>query len=233
MKKAENRNPKETKPTKGSSRRQSPQKPTILVAGDAAIDWFLYPVAADGGPANFRQLSAMHSTAVPGGVCLLTHFLREMVAAEGGHSFVAGPELKDRVLREFSPDRVIHSNAILEDPDSGDEKKRNQRLRISRALGFMGPAEGIPRFRFPSSPTPRADVIVLDDVGNGFRDDPRAWPSALKGANQPWVIHKVSSPLAGGLLWERLAKSHHEKRMVVVTAEALRQITEVQLSSGL
>ncbi|MCB1090308.1 MAG: AAA family ATPase [Verrucomicrobiae bacterium] len=74
---------------------------------------------------------------------------------------------------------------------------------------------------------------MLDDVGNGFRDDPRAWPSALKGANQPWVIHKVSSPLAGGLLWERLAKSHHEKRMVVVTAEALRQITEVQLSSGL
>lgn len=221
------------KPAGESSSGPSARKPTLLVAGDAAIDWFLYPVSADAGPTNWRQLPAMHSRAVPGGVCLLTHFLKQIVEVEGGQSTVLGPELKNRQLREFSPDKVIHSNAILEDPDAGDEKKRNQRLRIGHSLGFMGPAQGSPQFRFPTSSTPSADVIVLDDVGNGFRNDQRAWPSALKGANQPWVVHKMSSPLAEGSLWDALAKSPSEKRLVVVTAEALRQVQEVQISSGL
>ncbi|MBL9151868.1 MAG: AAA family ATPase [Verrucomicrobiales bacterium] len=216
-----------------ASSRNSTRKPIVLVAGDAAIDWFLYPVSADAGPTNWRQLPAMHSMAAPGGVCLLTHFLKQIVEVEGGHSSVVGPELKDRQLREFSPDKVIHSNAILEDPDSSDDEKRNQRLRIGQSLGFMGPAQGSPQFRFPTASTPSADVIVLDDVGNGFRTDQRVWPSALKGTNQPWVIHKMSSPLATGNLWEKLSKSPSDKRLVVVTADALRQITEVQISSGL
>ena len=238
MRKSRNRKPKPAteepaKPAKGKPTGQSVKRPVILVAGDAAIDWFLYPVPAGSSNTNWRQLPSMHSTAVPGGVCLLTHFLKQMVKAEGGRSVVVGPELNEPQLREFPPDKVIHSNAILEDPDAGDKQRQGQRLRISKALGFMGPAQGTPQLRFPAVPTPVADIIVLDDVGNGFRDDLKGWPSPLKGSNQPWVVHKMSSPLATGPLWDRLTKSHPEKRVVVVTAEALRQIAEVQLSSGL
>ncbi len=50
--------------------------------------------------------------------------------------------------------------------------------------------------------SPEADLVVLDDSDLGFRDQPELWPIALhnKGKNRPWVMLKVTHPLAQGLL---------------------------------
>ncbi len=80
---------------------------------------------------------------------------------------------------------------------------------------------------------PCADLVVLDDADLGFRDRPELWPAALTTAgSHPWVLVKMSRPVAHGKLWDHLCEHHAEKLIVVMTVNDLR-LTEVQISHGL
>ena len=51
-----------------------------------------------------------------------------------------------------------------------------------------------------------ADIIVIDDSNLGFRDHPAHWPQAirhpLKDKKAPWIIVKMTGPVAEGALWD-------------------------------
>jgi hypothetical protein len=81
--------------------------------------------------------------------------------------------------------------------------------------------------------SPDTHLVVLDDAGLGFRDQPELWPASLTvPGSDPWVLVKMSRPLVQGKLWDHLLKNHAKKLIVVMTANDLR-LTEVNISHGL
>jgi len=83
--------------------------------------------------------------------------------------------------------------------------------------------------RVVDDPT-EVDIVVLDDAGLGFRDRPALWPKSLQNREQkPWVILKMSKPVAEGPLWDHLFEAYAKNLIIVTTIADLRQ-TEVQIS---
>ena len=80
---------------------------------------------------------------------------------------------------------------------------------------------------------PNAEIVVIDDGGNGFRDEEPAWPAALRDKRkESLLVLKTYHPLARGRLWELLQRAHAKRLVVVVSADDLR--TEgVQISRQL
>jgi hypothetical protein len=78
-----------------------------------------------------------------------------------------------------------------------------------------------------------ADLVVVDDADLGFRSNREAWPASLTQPDcQPWVLVKMSRPIAQGELWDHLCAHHSNRLIAVMTVDELR-LTEVQISQGL
>jgi len=78
--------------------------------------------------------------------------------------------------------------------------------------------------------TTDADIVMLDDAALGFRDRSDVWPAAIQNpSHNPWIVLKMSNPVAKGPLWEHLLEHFAERLIVVTTIDDLRQ-TEVQIS---
>ena len=79
-----------------------------------------------------------------------------------------------------------------------DEKKTS---RIGEFCGFGGPSSGSDpetknAIQAIDGDDPDADLVILDDSGNGFRDNRDSWPQAIKtSGKKPIVILKVYRPL--------------------------------------
>jgi hypothetical protein len=137
---------------------------------------------------------------------------------------VISPRLKE--IKSISPMDVLHSNAELDlFCYSSDCENRSEKVyRIKRCRGFTGPTTDSPKelLRFEDD-NPDCDMVVLDDAGNGFRDDEESWPLAITGNGKtPTVIYKMHRPLASGKLWEHVSENHAKRLVVVVTADDLR-----------
>ncbi len=78
------------------------------------------------------------------------------------------------------------------------------------------------------------DIIVIDDSNLGFRDQPSHWPKAIThpGSNQkaPWVIVKMSQPIAEGALWDHLLSNFSDRLIVVLSINDLRE-SAIQVSA--
>jgi hypothetical protein len=76
-------------------------------------------------------------------------------------------------------------------------------------------------------------LIVFDDADLGYRRQPELWSELLKkSAKNPWIVLKMSRPVAQGKLWEHLHREWAERVIVVMTTNDLRR-TEVQISREL
>jgi len=117
-------------------------KHSIVVAGDVTIDWFMYPVKARDKGDNWRLHKAKHSDALIGGAALLSTFIKQFLDEEDIPNVVHGPDLsKEGKLCDISPDKVIHSNVVLDNfKVKGD--KEAEVLRIKDFIGYIGPPEG-------------------------------------------------------------------------------------------
>src|SRR5262245_66279018 len=67
-----------------------------------------------------------------------------------------------------------------------------------------------------------AQIVLLDDAGNGFRDCESAWPLALKDGGKPLLLYKVRRPLVKGALWERLKSGHRDRTVARLGADQRR-----------
>ncbi|HUB16774.1 MAG TPA: ATP-binding protein [Acetobacteraceae bacterium] len=201
---------------------------TIIVAGDASIDWLAWPQAPDhAAPVNWRQREGTRMVARRGGSLLLADLV---TAASKGP--VISQSVADLHLR--GPDESLHSIIDLApvhprsrpDPASGPAAQ----WRVERLRGFCGPAGCNPIQPPMTAPVDGAGLLVLDDAGNGFRDTPAAWADMLARARPRRLIVKMARPLASGPLWDAVRKGppgddgmpDPSRLAVVVNADDLR-----------
>ncbi|MEK6260411.1 MAG: RyR domain-containing protein [Planctomycetota bacterium] len=166
----------------------------------------------------------------------------------------SGNKTRDQVtdddLCRLTSDEIIHSILeVKEFPQFAKTCPKECRdgekkvYRIVEVCGYSGPTDGKDRLACPiDNDDANAEVVILDDSGNGFRDDMKSWPQALtNGTTLPkLVIHKVSRPLPGnarvprGLsaLWKTVKTKHHDRAVVVIDANDLRR-EEVMISRRL
>jgi hypothetical protein len=208
----------------------SEKEPVIVVAGDVTVDWFMYPVDTSDEGGNWRQYTSSHADALPGGAALLTEFIRRSLKAEGIKARVTGPPLSES-LRDIPPEKVIHSNVMLDRFQVRGGKENV--LRISKSLGYIGSGSGSPQPLPLEHDFKDADIIVLDDAGNGFRDHRDVWHSALQHIGDPIIIYKMSHPLITGGLWEEVSKNSPDNLIMVINASDLRQTSGVHISKSL
>lgn len=196
----------------------------IVVAGDVTLDWFYWSVkgkdpGGTGGevPLNWEFHAGMRKEVLPGGAMLLARFVKDAI---GGS--VISPQLANL---SQTPKEILHYTTMLgRFPYSSYKKlEKDMVLRVEKEAGYTGPAIGKVNQLKVKNDDPDAEIVAIDDAGNGFRDEEPAWPAALRDKRkEPFVVLKMCHPLARGKLWDWVQKGHAERLVVVVSADDLR-----------
>ena len=219
---------------------------TVVVSGDFTLDWNL---ARRGGlEAQSRAWEPEVCSRLRwqrGGAALLADLI-EGVAAH----------IRDRAAYEIrqpeTPRRTgAAADALIgpEDPRfhhsyaswmpfpfaaKGSEKEKPA-WRVAEFLGInrCSTAETASNWARVVKDSSNAQLVVLDDADLGFRSKRELWPASLtEPGSHPWVLVKMSRPVARGELWDHLCAHHADRLMVVMTVNDLR-LTEVQISHEL
>ena len=220
----------------------------VIVAGDIAMDWNLARtrrLVDSGATWNADDRTEVYGKL--GGAALVAGLMTEVAAtlAAGGLAVeVSGPSVAAGPIAPDDP-RFNHSFAIW----AKYPKKKGDRDRsIWRVEDFLG-LDRAPKPEATTAATGPADLVIIDDADLGFRDSPASWPEILgladnaataaapaqaaltspSDAPRPWVLLKMSCPVASGELWRRLIRRHAGRLVVVLTLNDLR-LSEVKIS---
>jgi hypothetical protein len=194
---------------------------SIVVAGDVTIDWLEWSTRSEEGlgdinAPNWELYEGTRMRPEEGGALLLANMVRAATGSKVLTYRITGIDC-------IPPEKVIHSIAVLDAYSMNKGKEKT--YRIKRYGGFAGPVKNSLKQLPVIDDDPDAGLVVLDDAGNGFRDDKSMWPRAiLDDGKSPIVILKMSRPLTSGLLWEHLIKSHAEGLIVLIGANDLRDM---------
>ena len=202
----------------------------IVVAGDVTIDWLQWTTKYKESfecknPPNWTLYPGTRMKAEQGGALLLARMGKEATNAR-----VFTHVLND--IENIPPELVIHSIAILDafpvSKSEGECGKKDKIFRIKNHCGFCGPIEEKSRLLPISNDSADADMVILDDAGNGFRNEKDVWPKAiLEKGKCPIIILKMSQPLADGALWDHLTKeqnAHSKNLILIIDANDLRKL---------
>jgi len=206
---------------KARTKKAQKGQPKIVVTGDVAVDWFEVATpsrelsSTEGSyEFNWEAYPRIHRFARPGGALLLANLVRSATQAT-----VLAPELAN--IEGVPLTKAIRSFASLKRYPYSAAQKRETVYRIDEFKGFAGDRKVVP---LPvKNDDPDADFIVLDDAGNGFRDErfQKMWPKALESPRS-YVILKMNQPLLKGALWQ-LRQKQAERLTLILTADDLRQ----------
>jgi FCD domain len=190
----------------------------VVVAGDMILDWNL----ASGQGDTAQTTCASYQW---GGAVLLGKLIREVAKQlEGQTPWLIKVHAPEGSLDPVSPgdEHCNHRYAIWERVT--DEGKERKAWRVERRLGEERAvaAAGVPKLESDDAPT-RAGLVVLHDSDMGFRDRKDLWPQAIDGANldRPWILLRMTKPVAEGKLWEHLER-FAERMIVVIHIDDLR-----------
>ena len=91
-------------------------------------------------------------------------------------------------IENIPPEEIIHSHAYLDNMPFSTLKKDEKKLLTVSVNSRVLPSRDNVRPLKINQDDPDADIIVLDDAGNGFRYAENVWPSALKRNRKSIVI---------------------------------------------
>jgi len=193
----------------------------IIVCGDAAVDLFLAAKTVNSGNRSHWETQA-ETRLFPknGGSLLLADFIRQ---AAGEVDLVSAHKINGEE-EKIPSENIVSSTTILEAfPFSIDDKEKNNHVyRVKEFKGYIRPN----KLHISKLPIKAADakVMVIDDAGNGFRDNVHAWEAFLKQAKKALIVLKIIPPLTGNKLLDHLQKSHMERLVIVINADDLRNL---------
>lgn len=228
----------------------SAQSRVVVVTGDVTMDWNVTRgQRPERGDARWNDDDRTRTSWQRGGAALLA----DLVAAAAARLERQGRGRFD-IRQTAAPTAAInpcdyqypHSFAIWSrfdrDAKAAREERPPQVWRVEKFLGVGGrvePGKGqagrgsAADWRRVVDDPEEADIVVLDDAGLGFRDDPELWPRAVRGEGcRPWVVAKMTQPVARGKLWQELHARCPGRLVVVMTANDLR-LTAAQISREL
>jgi hypothetical protein len=201
--------------------------PDIVVAGDVTIDWLQWTTKYNGNfksSPNWTLYPGTRMKAEKGGALLLAKMVEEATKAQIYTHFLEN-------IENIPPNSVIHSMAILDTfplskKDKNECKNKNNKIfRIRHHGGFCGPINENSRLLRIIDDIDDANMVILDDAGNGFREKKCLWPKAiLKYGKHPIIILKMSQPLSHGVLWDHIVKEHSENLILIIDAKDLRKL---------
>ncbi len=166
---------------------------------------------------------------------LMSALAQTLTAERGGTIQTWSPPASDKPLGSGDPQHH-HAYALWSPHPSSAQSAAGQKMvwRMDQFLGVER-SPGLPvteNDRVTDEP-PNATLILLEDAGLGFRDQPGQWPRALAARQpSPAILLNMAAPVAQGELWNYLYTHSTENLIVVVTADDLRQ-SEVQISREL
>ncbi len=188
---------------------------TILVTGDVFLQENLL-VEERAGAGRADGLDPLAVQPMPGGAWRLADLARAAIgeSSELAVQVVAPKRIGDacRAFAVWAPFA----------PSCGKKAApKDQVWRIDEFLGAQRCASA-GRLAYESDQIDNPDVLLIEDLNLGFRDDESLWPKALQEAGaRTAVILRTCAPLCGGPLWQRLLQ-RRDRLTVVVSAEALR-----------
>jgi hypothetical protein len=220
---------------------------TVVVTGDITLDWNLaHSRGPEGlGPAAEPEVCSRLRWQ-RGGAALLADLIEGVAAQIRDRSAYeirqpdtprrAGTGVDDRIGPEDP--RFHHSYAswlpCAYATAKGFEKEKPA-WRVSEFLGMSrsSASDTSADWARVVNDSPDAGLVVLDDADLGFRSKRELWPVSLTTpGSHPWVLLKVSRPVAQGALWDHLCAHHADRLIAVMTVNDLR-LTEVQISREL
>lgn len=200
----------------------------IFVTGDIAIDQIevFTSYQSDSSTENWKNYPGVAKEKQAGGSFILADMIRTTTDAE-----VISPELLTDI--ELVPsNQIIHSCVELKK----DEGEKNS-YHISEYKGYCGPDKGLPKcftdkkiLKYPVDARD-ADIVVINDAGNGFRDSDCLSIDTI--ADRSIILYKVHFPLCHGKMWRDLKEIDSDRLVVIVNADDLRKINEVNISRSL
>ena len=184
----------------------------ILVSGDLIRDYSL--VRSPRAPSYFLE-PVPHTLLQesPGGAW----YLRDLIALS-----CADLDVTITAPSDQSPSRRAYTIW------SPHLKTRGDKTHVWRVEEFLGCEPTEPPSRRDAEttsqePPSRPDVVVLDDLGLDFRNQPALWPSVLgDGPGPEAIVLKHAQPLGEGALWSHLLERFADRLTLVIGANALR-----------
>ncbi len=212
-------------------------KINTIVTGDITMDWNLARINRGAGKdVTWNPDVSTHASWQRGGAALLADLIETIASSSENlsqHNINIYQTAAPRQPVDPGDERYHHSYAIWSPiKDNGQVVWRvAEFLGIARCPGNRD--NDSLHFQQVVDEPERVDLLVLDDADLGFRDNEALWPRCLKdGSRRPWVILKMSKPVARGPLWEHLIENFPDRLVTITTVDDLRR-TAVQISEGL
>lgn len=228
---------------------QEKKQPKIIVAGDVCLDMLIYPMRpqAKENSYNWRLTGETRTHYILGGASLLSRLVTYATQCPVAGPVIGYPEdlvqdknsktpLPDELLGRLTRKDMVHSVLKLCIEEYGEEKNRLKQWRVQKTQGFSGPDNDASSLKpWIEGDHPKVEMLVLDDTGNGFRQDNTRWPAVLNGnsgSGLNCIIHKMHRPLPEPLisqcykndgLWNCLQTQYHDRTIVVLDINDLRE----------
>jgi DNA replication protein DnaC len=210
----------------------------IVVAGDLSVDWYYWPKSSDSNKEDldWKLYEGIEINPQPGGAVLLAEWLRKILqtGAEDVPYILASQSCEKLVKK--SANEVVHTNIYLDlfPPFSSnykpieDESAKNNIYRVRNYIGHIAPdykknsllSLGI------NNDIQDADIVLIYDSGNFFRNEELVWPEALKTDNnfqKPIIIYSMYPPFFRGKLWDHIIKFHNDRLILILNVDDLRK----------
>lgn len=216
---------------------------TVVVTGDFTVNWNLARLRHSNGFDPGGRTDTVTRASWQRGSCALLADLVETIAAElqqKGYppfSILQTAAPRGRLQTSAAEARFDQSYATWSQFKYGEKPpldKERPAWRIDEFLGLDRAENASQEWQKIVGDTVDADLVILDDGNQGFRDRPELWPLSIQAGKtrRPWILLKASNPLAQGPLWDRLHGEYADRLIVVTSADDLR-LTEVQISREL
>lgn len=217
---------------------------SVVVTGDVTIDWNIaHQADALREPTDWTGEAKSNLNWQYGSAALLADLITTMAKQSDSNLphpvKVISPDNPEQASLSLYDPRYVHSYAVwaqYRDKESGKTELSEPRWRVDRFLGLDLPTKGAAENKgnFVSKEHANTDIIVLDDSNLGFRNNKSHWPEAItepaNNENAPWIIVKMSSPVADGALWNHLVSRFPNQLVAVLSIDDLRQ-SKIQVSA--
>ena len=214
----------------------------VVVAGDVTMDWNLARRRLDPAGVVWNADDCTEVYRQLGGAALLGDLIAEVAETLRAENLQVEVDRAPAPESETLPGdpRLDHSYAMWSQfpRSSGDRAKTVWRVEEFLGLDRARDLTASSQCKKAADDPPEADLVILDDANLGLRASPECWPKALKLAQKrspkqlPWVLLKMSQPIAQGELWKGLLRDCAERLIVVMTLNDLR-LSEVKISREL